>query len=354
MNNDQNNYLPKNYTQSTDKMNQNAIYTTATTITDPNLLAYNYLNTQLYGNPQQIYVQQPLDQINQFNTLIPTSATLQGIQPETIGTLTSTLNNSNLNYSNSNCNYINPSISNLSNTNLNNLINTETIIKPPTHQPDSPATAENHTDEKSFDGSRSGIQDNQNLQATNLNPGSQTIFNTQIIQGIQTNQSLQGSSSSSKVQTQNRGMELRPKIGQSSTHQRGTEIFIGNLSIDTEEDDLRKLFTEFGDILDIRIHKTQTKKCYAFVRFLTKEQAKLAISKNGVILNFRQIKVTKSNDNSTIFIGNIRKNWTNNEIESKVRRIVSYIFNFFSFPIVKELSILPILILRVETGVSVL
>ena len=110
--------------------------------------------------------------------------------------------------------------------------------------------------------------------------------------------------------------------GSQSANLRGTEIFIGNLAIDIEDADLRKLFSECGDILDIRIHKSQSKKCYAFVRFLTKEQAKFALNKNGVALNFRQIKVTKSNDNTTIFIGNIRKNWSNNDVEVKVRRIV--------------------------------
>ena len=35
----------------------------------------------------------------------------------------------------------------------------------------------------------------------------------------------------------------------------------------------------------------------------------------------RKIKVTKSNENSTLFIGNIRKTWSKSEIEAKVRRI---------------------------------
>ncbi len=49
--------------------------------------------------------------------------------------------------------------------------------------------------------------------------------------------------------------------------------------------------------------------------------------KNGlnncnVIIKGRNVKVTKSNENSTIFIGNIRKNWTNQDVETKVKRIV--------------------------------
>jgi len=42
------------------------------------------------------------------------------------------------------------------------------------------------------------------------------------------------------------------------------------------------------------------------------------------IINGRKIKLTKSNENSTIFIGNIRKNWLKADVETKVRRIVNY------------------------------
>lgn len=53
-----------------------------------------------------------------------------------------------------------------------------------------------------------------------------------------------------------------------------------------------------------------------------KEHLRCALDKNMEILKGRKMKVTKSNENSTIFIGNIRKNWSNNDVEIKVRRIV--------------------------------
>jgi len=53
---------------------------------------------------------------------------------------------------------------------------------------------------------------------------------------------------------------------------------------------------------------------------------KSALNKNLSLIKGRKIKVTKSNENSTIFIGNIRKNWTTSDVELKVRRIVR---NFF-------------------------
>jgi hypothetical protein len=53
---------------------------------------------------------------------------------------------------------------------------------------------------------------------------------------------------------------------------------------------------------------------------------KNALNKNLPPLKGRKLKVTKSNENSTIFIGNIRKNWTNQDVEIKVKRIVSICF----------------------------
>jgi hypothetical protein len=56
---------------------------------------------------------------------------------------------------------------------------------------------------------------------------------------------------------------------------------------------------------------------------------KSALNKNMSSLKGRKMKVTKSNENSTIFIGNIRKNWTNGDVEIKVKRIVSEnVFNY--------------------------
>jgi len=226
-NNDLNKYIQQNYSQSNEQNKQNNMYTPNSFTDQNNLMAYSYLNSQLFPNQQ-----------NNYN------------------------NNNNL------------SVENLNN--MNNLNNDH-------------STLNNYNSLNNFKTTES------NSQSNNIHEKS---VNSESYQGNQ-------------------------MTGQNSANLRGTEIFIGNLSIETEEADLRKLFAECGDVLDIRIHKSQTKKCYAFVRFLTKEQAKFALNKNGVVLNFRQIKVTKSNDNTTIFIGNIRKNWSNNDVEVKVRRIVS-------------------------------
>ncbi len=117
--------------------------------------------------------------------------------------------------------------------------------------------------------------------------------------------------------------------------EKGCELFIGNLNISTEKEDLNSLFNPFGEITDIRIHKNEeNKKCYAFVRFSSKESATSALKLDSSLLNNRRIKVTKSNENATIFIGNIRKTWTKEELETKIRRIFHNInkIEFFTDP----------------------
>ena len=123
------------------------------------------------------------------------------------------------------------------------------------------------------------------------------------------------------------------KQREENSKEKGCELFIGNLNITTEKDDLIKLFKPYGNIIDIRIHKNEeSKKCYAFVRYLTKDMAKNALKLDSTMLNNRHIKVTKSNENATIFIGNIRKTWTQDELETKIRRIFHNINKIEFFP----------------------
>ena len=117
--------------------------------------------------------------------------------------------------------------------------------------------------------------------------------------------------------------------------EKGCELFIGNLNISTEKEELNNLFSPFGEMTDIRIHKNEeNKKCYAFVRFSSRESATSALKLDSSLLNNRHIKVTKSNENATIFIGNIRKTWTKEELETKIRRIFHNIskIEFFTDP----------------------
>lgn len=68
------------------------------------------------------------------------------------------------------------------------------------------------------------------------------------------------------------------------------EIFVGGLDKDATEADLRKVFSEVGEVTEVRLMmNTQTKKNkgFAFLRFATVEQARRACSslKNPLVLN---------------------------------------------------------------------
>ena len=136
-----------------------------------------------------------------------------------------------------------------------------------------------------------------------------------------------------KSPSQNTSQKPWEKYPKQTTYPKGTELFIGNLNIDITEETLYDNFKSFGEIIDVRIHKNPTtKKCYGFIRYTTRESTNKALELNLSNLQGRQIKVTKSNENSTIFIGNIRKTWNKEDVETKVRRIFHNVSKIEFFP----------------------
>ncbi|XP_019082397.1 PREDICTED: polyadenylate-binding protein 3 isoform X2 [Camelina sativa] len=101
------------------------------------------------------------------------------------------------------------------------------------------------------------------------------------------------------------------------------EIFVGNLDRGATEDDLKKVFGHVGEVTDIRILKNpQTKKSKgsAFLRFATVEQAKRAVKElKSPMINGKKCGVTASQDNDTLFIGNICKTWTLEALREKLK-----------------------------------
>lgn len=73
-------------------------------------------------------------------------------------------------------------------------------------------------------------------------------------------------------------------------------VFVGNLSFKSNEDGLKKLFSDCGNILDIRITKNKEGKSkgFAHIDFDSQEGMNNAISKNGFILDGRELRVDKS------------------------------------------------------------
>ncbi|KAJ0054068.1 hypothetical protein Pint_00061 [Pistacia integerrima] len=101
------------------------------------------------------------------------------------------------------------------------------------------------------------------------------------------------------------------------------EVFVGGLDKDVIEDDLKKVFSQVGEVTEVRLMmnpQTRKNKGFAFLRFATVEQAKRAVTvlKNPTI-NGKQCGVTPSQDSDTLFLGNICKTWTKEALKEKLK-----------------------------------
>ncbi|KAF5189878.1 Polyadenylate-binding protein, cytoplasmic and nuclear [Thalictrum thalictroides] len=101
------------------------------------------------------------------------------------------------------------------------------------------------------------------------------------------------------------------------------EIFVGGLDRDTVEEDIKKAFTNIGEIIEVRLHKnpsTNKSKGYAFVKFANKEQANKALSElKNPLIRGKRCGVAPSEDNDTLFVGNICNTWTKEAIKKKLK-----------------------------------
>lgn len=74
-----------------------------------------------------------------------------------------------------------------------------------------------------------------------------------------------------------------------------TKLYIGNLSYETTEDDLRTLFAQIGTVNEVVLIKdrdTGSSKGFGFVTMNTQEEANKAIGQlNGRTLGNRELKV---------------------------------------------------------------
>jgi RNA recognition motif-containing protein len=77
-----------------------------------------------------------------------------------------------------------------------------------------------------------------------------------------------------------------------------SKLYIGNLSFNTTEVELRDAFGAFGSLTDVFVAKdreTGRPRGFAFVTFSTAEESKLAIEKmNGVELDGRALTVNEA------------------------------------------------------------
>lgn len=99
---------------------------------------------------------------------------------------------------------------------------------------------------------------------------------------------------------------------------KGTEIFVGKLPRDFFEDQLVPLFEEIGPIYKLRlmVDFSGKNRGYAFITYFTLENAQAAIEKyhNYEIRKGCKIGVYKSVDNCRLFVGNLPKDKSKEEI----------------------------------------
>ncbi|CAL5326465.1 unnamed protein product [Camellia sinensis] len=101
------------------------------------------------------------------------------------------------------------------------------------------------------------------------------------------------------------------------------EIFVGGLDRDVVEEDVKKAFEKIGEVVEVRLHKnplTDKNKGYAFVKFSTKEQARRALSEMRTpIICGKRCGTAPSEDNDSLFLGNICNAWTKEAIKQKLK-----------------------------------
>ncbi|KAG6503622.1 hypothetical protein ZIOFF_035939 [Zingiber officinale] len=92
------------------------------------------------------------------------------------------------------------------------------------------------------------------------------------------------------------------------------EIFVGGLDRDAIEEDLKVAFEKVGEVVEVRLHKdfaTNKNKGFAFIKFANKEQASRALSElKNPIVRGKRCGTAPSEDNDTLFLGNICNTWT--------------------------------------------
>ncbi|KAF6154601.1 hypothetical protein GIB67_022336 [Kingdonia uniflora] len=101
------------------------------------------------------------------------------------------------------------------------------------------------------------------------------------------------------------------------------EIFVGGLDRETVEDDIKEVFEKVGEVIEVRLHRnplTKKNRGYAFVKFADKEHAKRALSElKTPIIRGKRCGVSTSDDNDTLFVGNICNSWTKEAIKQRMK-----------------------------------
>lgn len=90
-------------------------------------------------------------------------------------------------------------------------------------------------------------------------------------------------------------------------------IYVGNLSYDASEDDLRQAFEEFGEVVSVAVIQdryTGRSRGFGFVEMAVDEEGTAAISgMNGKDLKGRTLKVNEARPRQERSKGNGQRSW---------------------------------------------
>lgn len=103
------------------------------------------------------------------------------------------------------------------------------------------------------------------------------------------------------------------------------EVFVGGLDKEATEDDLRQIFEKMGAITELRLMKdpqTGKNKGYAFVRYATPDEAKRAVKELAKVeIRGKKCGVSPLAEKDTVFVGNIDRNWTKDDVFNKLKEL---------------------------------
>ncbi|XP_055809401.1 uncharacterized protein LOC129877890 isoform X2 [Solanum dulcamara] len=105
---------------------------------------------------------------------------------------------------------------------------------------------------------------------------------------------------------------------------RRTEIFIGGLDKESKEEDIRRIFGEVGEVVDVRLlinRETGKNKGFAFLRYASAADAKKAVERySKVEISGKQCGVSLVEGNDTIYLGNIDKKWKTEDVVDLLKK----------------------------------
>ena len=79
------------------------------------------------------------------------------------------------------------------------------------------------------------------------------------------------------------------------------KIYVGNLSYNTTEDELRDFFGQYGEITDLKLivdHQTGRSKGFGFITYSNEDQGTAALDANGTEIDGRKLSVNTAKDNN--------------------------------------------------------